>query len=311
VIADVVEALLGRRPTRTESVNGGSICQAFRVELPGGDVVFAKTHDDPPADFFEVEAAGLTALAAVGAPAPDVLAVGPRGIVLPWIEPGRLTAAGAAELGRRLADLHAHVASRFGTDGPAFIGELRLPRGDDHVPNLGQMPSCGEGDCPRNDGDGLDWAAFYANQRVLPFARQAHERGALSLDDLVAIERLCDRLADLAGPPEPPALLHGDLWSGNVHAGTDGRAWLIDPAFQGGHRETDVAMLLLFGTPHSAVLDAYTDRRPLAEGWRDRVPLHQLHPLLVHAVLFGAGYGRQAAAIARRHAGPGRSTGAR
>ncbi len=104
---------------------------------------------------------------------------------------------------------------------------------------------------------------------------------------------------DLAGPAEPPARLHGDLWSGNVLWAADG-VWLIDPAAHGGHRETDLAMLALFGLPHlDRVLAAYAEAAPLADGWRDRVPLHQLFPLVVHATLFGGGYGAQAAAAAR------------
>ncbi|MFA9269514.1 MAG: fructosamine kinase family protein, partial [Baekduiaceae bacterium] len=118
-----------------------------------------------------------------------------------------------------------------------------------------------------------------------------------------AVEAVCARMASLAGPPEPPARLHGDLWSGNVHADTEGRPWLIDPAAYGGHREIDLAMLALFGGARPRVVAAYEDVRPLADGWRERVELWQLFPLLVHAVLFGGGYGASAARIARRYAG--------
>jgi len=107
---------------------------------------------------------------------------------------------------------------------------------------------------------------------------------------------------DLSGPPEPVARLHGDLWAGNV-LWTAGGAVLIDPSAHGGHRETDLAMLALFGAPFlDRAVAAYDARWPLAEGWRDRVGVHQLYPLLVHAVLFGAGYGAQAVAVARRYA---------
>jgi fructosamine-3-kinase len=110
---------------------------------------------------------------------------------------------------------------------------------------------------------------------------------------------VCERIDELAGPPEPPARLHGDLWSGNVLWSGDG-AWLVDPAAHGGHRETDLAMLALFGCPHlSIVLAAYDEAYPLADGWRRRVALHQLFPLLVHTVLFGGGYAEQTIAAAR------------
>jgi fructosamine-3-kinase len=114
-----------------------------------------------------------------------------------------------------------------------------------------------------------------------------------------AVEQVVERIEELAGPAEPPARLHGDIWSGNVLWSTDG-VWIIDPAAHGGHRETDLAMLALFGCPHlDAVLAGYQEVAPLAAGWPDRVPLHQLFPLLVHTVLFGPGYAAQAADAAR------------
>jgi fructosamine-3-kinase len=120
--------------------------------------------------------------------------------------------------------------------------------------------------------------------------------------DVAVLERVRDRLAsgDL-DDGEPPARIHGDLWSGNVMWTPDG-AVLIDPAAHGGHRETDLALLALFGAPYlDEVVAGYEEIHPLADGWRERVPLHQLHCLLVHAVLFGGGYAAQAMAAARRY----------
>ena len=107
---------------------------------------------------------------------------------------------------------------------------------------------------------------------------------------------MCERIAELCGPAEPPARLHGDLWSGNVLADARGRPWLIDPTAYGGHREVDLAMLRLFGAPSPRIFDAYEEVSPLADGWRARVPLYQLLPLLVHAALFGGSYGAAARA---------------
>jgi fructosamine-3-kinase len=114
------------------------------------------------------------------------------------------------------------------------------------------------------------------------------------------VEAVCDRIADLAGPPEPPARLHGDLWSGNVL--WSGRPYLIDPIAYGGHREVDLAMLQLFGSPGARFFSAYEEVAPLADGWHDRVGLYQLFPLLVHAALFGGGYVASVERTARRYA---------
>ena len=142
------------------------------------------------------------------------------------------------------------------------------------------------------------WPEWYAEYRIRPYLRRC--AGTFSQADASVIDRVADRLPQLAGPPEPPARLHGDLWNGNVVWGADGHAWLIDPAAHGGHRETDLAMLALFGCPHlNRVLAAYREAAPLADGWADRIPLHQLFPLLVHTALFGGGYAAQAVAAAR------------
>lgn len=143
------------------------------------------------------------------------------------------------------------------------------------------------------------WAEFYVDQRLVPVADEAHRVGGLTDSMRRRIDDLCDALLSrpdaVAGPAVPPAPIHGDLWAGNVMWQQDG-ATLIDPAAVGGHPETDLAMLHLFGLPHlDTALDAYEEVRPLPTDWRERIPLHQVFPLVVHAVMFGAGYGAQAA----------------
>ena len=131
------------------------------------------------------------------------------------------------------------------------------------------------------DAPAPDWPTFYAERRLLPLAEQA------GLETEVA--PVIDRIEELVGPEEPPSRLHGDLWSGNVHA-SGGRPYLIDPAAYGGHREVDLAMLQLFGSPSARTLAAYDEVHPRADGHEQRVPLYQLLPLLVHAILFGGSY---------------------
>jgi fructosamine-3-kinase len=270
-------AALGGRVARVERVGGGDINEGWRVDFTDGRRSFVKTRADPGPGEYAAEAAGLRWLGAAGGlRVPDVRAVGGDFLELEWIDPGRLDAAGAAELGHGLAAVHAAGAGGFGGAAALRIGRLV-------VPNAG-LPS---------------WPEFYAERRLRPLAGPARltERGAR------ALERVCDRIEDLAGPPEPAARVHGDLWSGNVLAGEDGRPWLIDPIAHGGHREVDLAMLALFGGPPPGTLEAYREAAPLADGWEDRVGLWQLFPLLVHAVLFGGSYPGSVERIAVRYAG--------
>jgi fructosamine-3-kinase len=186
-------------------------------------------------------------------------------------------AAGAPHFGDPWVS-HAHGAGEAGT--AAHIGSLRLPN----------EPLA-------------EWPAFYAQRRLTPLAAMALERGAIAAAGAGAVERVCERIEALAGPAEPPARLHGDLWVGNVLADRDGQPWLIDPSAYGGHREVDLAMLRLFGSPSERIFASYEEVAPLSPGWQGRVELWQLAPLLVHAVLFGGGYRGAAEAIARRYGG--------
>ena len=132
----------------------------------------------------------------------------------------------------------------------------------------------------------------------MPLARLARDADALPASAIDGLGRLAGRLADFGGADEPPARLHGDLWAGNRLVGADGRHWLVDPAAHGGHREFDLAMMRLFGGFGAACFDGYEDVSPLSPGWPERVPLHQVAPLVVHAIKFGGGY---VGAAERRH----------
>jgi fructosamine-3-kinase len=276
---DVAAVVSNACQTKVEAVRpvaGGDICSAYRVTLPGGVTAFAKTFTGG-SEMFDAEARSLAWLAEAGAPVPRVLGVGADVLVLSWLDVAAASPAAAGDLGRALAALHSSGTDAFGAAWPGFAGRLQLAN----------TPAA-------------SWAEFYASTRLLPLARQAHDAGAL--DDTTSIERVARRLGELSGPPEPPARLHGDLWSGNVLWGAE-QAWLIDPAAYGGHRETDLAMLDLFAAPYlDTIVTAYDEMTPLAEGWHSRIGLHQLYPLLAHAVMFGGGYGARAVAVARRYA---------
>ncbi|MEL7158824.1 MAG: fructosamine kinase family protein, partial [Actinomycetota bacterium] len=134
------------------------------------------------------------------------------------------------------------------------------------------------------------WVEAYAANRLLPLARLAADTGSLPAATVAGLASIAGRLSELGGPPEPPSRLHGDLWAGNRLVDAEGRSWLIDPAAHGGHREFDLAMMRLFGGWGDDAFAAYHEAWPLADGWPERVALHQLAPLAVHAVKFGGGY---------------------
>ena len=270
---DELAAALGRAVVGTAAVHGGCITDARRVDLDDRSTVFAKFDRTAPPEFFESEAAGLRWLRDAGALAvPDVLAVGRHFLALEWVDPGRRQAHTDDELGRGLARLHRAGAERFGRPPFApprtYLATLSLP-----------------------DGPQATWAEFWIQGRARPLAQIAIARNELPSGALHTIDALAARIDEFAGPAEPPARVHGDLWSGNVHVDSDGSPWVVDPSAHGGHRETDLAMLALFGgVAVDRVIDAYDEVSPLADGWRDRVALHQLVPLLAHVCLFGSGY---------------------
>ncbi len=269
-------------------VGGGDINEAYRVVLAGGSEAFVKTRADAMAGEYQAEAAGLEWLAQAGAVrVPRVLELGDDYLALEWVQPGSLSAGGEEQLGAGLARTLAAGSPVFGLDGPGRSGAHPARFGSLGLPNE-----------PRPD-----WPSFYAQNRLAPLARLARERSALRAEGVAAVERVCERIDTLTGPPEPPARLHGDLWWGNVMAGADGGAWLIDPSAYGGHREVDLAMLRLFGGPSPRFYAAYEQVSPLAAGWQERVELYQLAPLLVHALLFGGSYRASAETVAQRYAG--------
>lgn len=295
----VVSAALGS-PIRSHArAHGGDINEAFEVTLTDGRRVFIKTnaradrrilaaqpaaqsvHPSPRARFahpsvFSCEARGLDWLREANAlRVPRVLAFtadDDGGDTPPFLALEHIASASRAadfdeRLGRGLAALHQSGAPCFGFDESNFIGSLT------------------------QDNTACEtWPAFYVERRLDPMVRAAVDRGRAPAAWTRTFARLFARMDDLAGAAEPPARLHGDLWSGNVMADETGAPCLIDPAVYGGHREIDLAMLRLFGGLGPRVLAAYREAAPLASGYESRVALYQLYPLLVHVNLFGGGY---------------------
>jgi fructosamine-3-kinase len=257
------------------TLSGGR--RAFAKAVPASDPGNAEGNGEVSAAF-AAEANGLRWLGQADAvPVPEVLAVGPEALVISMVPPGPATPEAAFGFGEDLARLHAAGADGFGAPWPGFIANLPLD----------------------NTQDAGDWPQWYAHRRLLPFLSRAVDAGALRSEDARLVEAVIDRIGSLAGPAEPPSRIHGDCWAGNV-LWSGGRGWLIDPAAHGGHRETDLAMLALFGAPSlDRILAGYNDTVPLSAGWRARIPLHQLHPLLVHACLFGASYRDEVRSAAR------------
>ncbi|MEV4252448.1 fructosamine kinase family protein [Spirillospora sp. NPDC049652] len=274
-----LEKLLGEGVASVHDLGASHAWTLHRAVLRDGREVFVKalSGDAGSGGVFAAEAAGLRWLgeAGSGVPVPEVVAADERMLVLPWLPSERPSADAAERFGRALAELHADSPGAFGAPWDGCIADLPLD----------------------NTLDDQGWPRWYAQRRLEPFLRLAARH--LSQADVRLFERVMDGIEELAGPPEPSSRIHGDLWSGNVQW-TGGGAMLIDPAAHGGHRETDLAMLALFGCPElGRVLAAYDEAFPLADGWRERVPLHQLHPLLVHVALFGESYRTSAVEAAR------------
>lgn len=275
-----LEQMDAGRIRAVEPVGGGCIADTARLITAGEASFFVKwsAADDGPVGMFDAEARSLTAIADTGViRAPAVLNVRdgsdradqPRWLLLEWLEPGHTAAHTWPYLAGALCDLHRTRGERWGWPAHNFIG--RLPQ--------------------RND-ERSDWSGFWTEQRLEPQLRLACDNGLLDREARKRFERLYAALPEILAPAEAdgPSLLHGDLWSGNLHVQRGGDPALIDPASYHGHREVDLAMTHLFGGFDSFFHAAYHERWPLAPGHERRRMVYQLYYLLVHVNLFGAGY---------------------
>lgn len=258
----------------SRSVGGGCINQTLALSLSNGETVFLKQNDHPPDGMFEKEARGLNLMrkAQNGPRIPKVVALpedpNPKFLVIEYIEEGAPGNGYYQRFGQALANMHRTTRDHYGLDHDNFIG------------------STVQKNTPATDG-----LVFFREHR-LGFQQQlARERGLLPVNADRKIDQLLDRLdqfLDLSG--EQPALVHGDLWSGNTFADTAGRPCLVDPAVHFGLRETDLAMTELFGRLPQPFYDAYREAFPQNPGYEERKPIYNLYHLLNHLNLFGGSY---------------------
>lgn len=264
-----------------EQVMGGDINRSYCL-YSGKSKYFLKVNDESSfPGMFEKEAGGLSALREGSKlVVPQVIKHGAvkglQYLLLEWLDTAAPGGDFWEEFGKGLALQHQQPQSYFGWKEDNYIGSLQQVNNQYN-----------------------NWHEFYTHSRVMPLVKKLFDKGRYSSSDVILAETLCNKLAELF-PSEPPALLHGDLWSGNFLVSTKGPA-IFDPAVYYGHREMDIGMSRLFGGFDRRLYNAYNDVYPLAQGWEQRLQLTQLYPLLVHAVLFGGHYGASARDIMKQY----------
>ncbi|RRB10925.1 fructosamine kinase family protein [Larkinella knui] len=249
---------------------GGNVNTAAQVFSSEG-LFFVKWNPADSVDMFEWEARGLDLLRSTEAIyIPEVIGYGKYRdktyLVLEYIDPVVPKTDYWESFGQSLALLHSHTQSKFGLHFDNYIGSL-----------------------PQSNTLTDNGITFYIEQRLQPLAGMALYKGLLSKELYNKFQKLYQRLPDLL-PVERPALLHGDLWSGNVMVNEQGDAALIDPAVYYGLREAELAFTTLFGGFDERFYDAYDEAFPMEDGFQERIPIYNLYPLLVHLNLFGMGY---------------------
>lgn len=246
-----------------QPLTGGNVNRASRLTTVSGQTFVLKQHDAPPERLFACEAAGLAALRGAGARTPDVIAVGPRFLLLedlgvqPEHEPDW------AAFGRAIAHVHQHHALRFGFEEDNFLGPL---------PQLN----------PWTD----DGHVFFGQYRVLRYLSEPLCEQALTPEDRRGVERLVQRLPELV-PPQRPSLLHGDYWQTNMMVDAAGTPAMIDPAVYYGWPEAELAQTRQYGPVSQAFYDAYNEVNPLEPGWWERLELLQIRQCMAVLAFFG------------------------
>ncbi len=272
--------------SQTDRLSGGDINKAYGLTLNTGDHIFMKANAKSNAAFFTAEAAGLQAIAAthtIGTP--KILCTGTddgEDVGYSFLLLGFIKSAGRSKdyweaFAQELAAMHKADTRKLTVVEPVET-TCRFGFHQDNFIGAGQQKNT----------PASKWIDFYRNCRLAPQFKRADSY--FTNEDRAKITKLLDRLEDFLIEPEAPSLLHGDLWSGNVMCGPDGKAMLIDPATYVGHREADLAMTELFGGFPTEFYDAYREAAPLQPGYENRRDLYNLYQLLNHLNLFGPTY---------------------
>lgn len=279
-IQESIEAALGDTITSQNAVHGGDINQAQKLSLDSGNTVFVKWNEDAPDKMFETEAKGLKLLrsAETKLVIPKSLGYSQNYLLLEWVKEGGGKPDSSYRFGAELSKLHRTSGSFYGLDHDNFIGRLK-----------------------QSNTKHSNWPDFFALERIEPQIKMGVESGKLPRSVLREAEQFYKKLGSFF-PREKPALLHGDLWSGNFMFSRTGEASIYDPAAYFGHREMDLAMTRLFGGFSADFYKGYDEHFPLEPGFDERVTLYNLYPILVHANLFGGSYCRQAENIIKNYA---------
>lgn len=262
------------------SVSGGCINACFRVNT-ANDSYFLKWNDVKRyPGMFETEAKGLRKLAQLSSfTIPEVVFIGEiegkSWLLMEFIERGVPSKDYWTQLGEKLANMHQTTNSLFGLDHDNYIGSL-----------------------PQSNVQTSNWCEFFTAQRITPQLKLAIDSNKLEKSILPKFKKLFALLPNLF-PNEPPALLHGDLWTGNIQPSTNGDPCIFDPAVYFGHREMELSFTQLFGGFDQQFYNAYKTVFPIAPKFQDRIPIYNLYPLLVHVNLFGGGYVNQVLHVIR------------
>jgi fructosamine-3-kinase len=272
IFSSIIKDKLGNRVEiiAIKNLSGGCINHAYKVETSIGSY-FIKYNPNQNLFMFESEAQGLTLIKDSGTiNVPEVVGLGkvPEFVylILEYLDSSARNKNYWDDFGEKLAKMHQMSNAYFGLNHSNFIGSL-----------------------PQFNTPTESWISFFIEQRLEIQLKMAIESEKIPKSFIPKMAVLYNKLSDLM-PEERPALLHGDLWSGNVMVGSKGEVVLIDPAVYFGNREAEMAFTTLFGGFDASFYDSYNQHFPLASGFEDRIDLYNLYPLLVHVNLFGGGY---------------------